>query len=96
MPDLGVAQHFLLAAHQFFEEVDCGVIIGRKEDAHLASQKIKDLSLASVLGAELLRVHPYGARLGVFDALIGLVGLGKTEYSSLSIGVYNFYIVFSI
>ena len=48
-------QHLLPPRHQIFEEIDCDIVVGRKEDANIASKEVVYLPLAPILGRKLLR-----------------------------------------
>ena len=52
--DHGGPQHPLFTHHELLKEVDGDVVVGREEDADVASEKIVDLAFASVLRLELL------------------------------------------
>ena len=53
--DHGSPQHPLLTHHELLEEVDCNVVVWREEDSNIASEKVIDLALTSVLRLKLLR-----------------------------------------
>ena len=71
--DMVVADHLLGAVHQVLQEPNRDMVGMRKVDADIASQEVVDISLAVVLGRELLgrdRVH---LGRGVLDCVVRLV-----------------------
>ena len=71
--DMGVADHLLGAVHQVLQEPDRDIIGVRKVDADLAGQEVVDLSLAVVLGRELLGRDRIHLGRGVLDCMVRLV-----------------------
>ena len=71
--DMSVVNHLLGAVHQVLQEPDRDIIGVRKVDADLAGQEVVDLSLAVVLGRELLSSDCILLGRGVLEFMVRLV-----------------------
>ena len=71
--DMNVADHLLGAVHQVLQEPDRVVVGMRKVDADITGKEVVDLSLAVVLGRELLSRDRIHLGRGVLDCMVHLV-----------------------